>query len=276
MQREDADSIQARRKTEVKRMSQLDREMLQGLPSSWEKASELTDEAIQKQEQLRGAVARSRELRAQFRSPNPHIHIVDDDVPFATSICRVLRTAGFSADQYHSAGDFLLANKPDAPGCILLDVCLPGPSGLQLQEALVKAHEALPVIFLSGCSDVPTTVRAIKGGALDFLTKPVDRDELLAAVNIAITKSEEMRFAQVQLRRRRQCFERLTPRETQVFEAVVAGKMNKEIASELGAAERTIKAHRAQVMQKMQVCSVADLVRVSEDLKNNGNHRASI
>lgn len=204
---------------------------------------------------------------SQMRTP--FIHVVDDDEPFATAVCRILRASGYTARHYTNAGAFLLTRKPDAPGCILLDVCLPGPSGLDLQESLSHLHGALPIIFLSGCADIPTTVRAMKGGALDFLTKPVQREVLIKTVEEAIGRSVEMRYQRDQMRRYWESLERLTPRETEVFERVVAGKMNKEIASDLGAAERTIKAHRAQVMQKMHVTSVAELVHVAEQLKKS-------
>jgi FixJ family two-component response regulator len=194
------------------------------------------------------------------------IHVVDDDEPFVTAICRLLSASGYTVCSYASAGDFLMAQIPDTPGCILMDVCLPGPSGLELQAALTSRPQSLPIIFLTGYADVPTSVRAMKGGAMDFLTKPVERETLLEVVTSAITRSIEKRLMQDQLRFQRACYERLTKREAEVFERVVAGKMNKEIASELGAAERTIKAHRAQVMQKMRVSSVAELVHIADQL----------
>jgi FixJ family two-component response regulator len=192
------------------------------------------------------------------------IHVIDDDEPFATAICRLLKTSGHIVRSYRSAGEFLLAEIPDTAGCILMDLYLPGPSGLDLQAALSGKHVPLPVIFLSGCADVPTSVQAMKGGAMDFLTKPVDRDTLLRAVTAAIARSIDNRLLRQQLSYQRACYERLTRREMEVFERVVAGKMNKEIASELGAAERTIKAHRAQVMHKMRVSSVAELVHIAD------------
>lgn len=194
------------------------------------------------------------------------VHVVDDDQPFATGLCRLLKASGYTVRSYASAGEFLMMQMPDASGCILMDVCLPGPSGLELQAALASRPVSLPVIFLSGRADVPTSVRAMKGGAMDFLTKPVDRETLLRAVQNAIACSIDNRALSEQLREQRARYERLTKRELQVFERVVAGKMNKEIASELGAAERTIKAHRAQVMRKMRVSSVAELVHIADQL----------
>jgi len=205
-------------------------------------------------------------LQTTATSETSIIHVVDDDLPFATGLCRLLRVSGYTVRSYADAGEFLMAQMPDTPGCILMDFCLPGPSGLELQAALASRPVSLPVIFLSGRADVPTSVRAMKGGALDFLTKPVERETLLRAVQSAIARSIDNRARSELLREQRARYERLTKREAEVFERVVAGKMNKEIAGELGAAERTIKAHRAQVMQKMRVYSVAELVHVADQL----------
>ena len=197
----------------------------------------------------------------------PIIHIVDDDEEFQVAVSRLLRVAGYEVRTYSSAGDFLLSSIDHAPGCVLLDLHLPGPSGLALQEALAARPDPLPVIFLSGRGDVPSTVRAMKAGAVDFLTKPVGRDTLLGTIKNALAQDTERRVVREQLRHWRACFDTLTEREHQVFEGVVAGKLNKEIAGELGAAERTVKAHRAQVMQKMGAASVAELVRIADGLR---------
>jgi len=228
---------------------------------------QLRNESMEKKGQLDDLVEQMKTLQPGTALRVPCIHVVDDDEPFATSICRLLRAAGYIARSYANAGDFLLAEIPDAPGCILLDLCLPGPSGLDLQCALTERPSPLPIIFLSGCADIPTSVRAMKGGAMDFLTKPVERETLLRAVKNAVARCQDNRILRDQLRNQRACYEKLTKREAEVFERVVAGKMNKEIASELGAAERTIKAHRAQVMQKMQVSSVAELVHIADQLQ---------
>ena len=196
----------------------------------------------------------------------PVIHIVDDDEPFRVAISRLLRAAGFEVRGYANVGDFLLADTAQAPGCIVLDLRMPGPSGLDLQRALAARRDCLPIIFLTGYGDIPTTVRAIKAGAVDFLTKPVKREQLLEAIERALAHQAQVQVVQGQLRQWRECYERLTARELEVFERVVAGKMNKEIASELGTAERTIKAHRAQVMEKMQANSVAELVHMADQL----------
>jgi FixJ family two-component response regulator len=149
---------------------------------------------------------------------------------------------------------------------VLLDLMMPGPSGLELQQALAKRREPLPVIFLSGRGDIPTSVQALKAGAVDFLTKPVKRDTLLSALEGALAQDAASRAEREELRALRARYETLTPREREVLAQVVAGKLNKQIAGDIGAAERTVKAHRAQVMEKMRVGSLAELVRVAARL----------
>jgi len=197
----------------------------------------------------------------------PVVHVVDDDDSVRVAVARLLDAAGYEVRAYSSAGEFLMVRPGDAPGCIVLDVRMPGPSGLELQEALAKQERRLPVIFLSGHGDVPMSVRAMKAGAVDFLTKPVERDALLDAVSAALARDAQYRIARQQVDGVRARYETLTARERQVFAGVVAGKLNKRIATELGTAERTVKAHRARVMVKMGVTSVAELVRLSERLK---------
>jgi FixJ family two-component response regulator len=201
----------------------------------------------------------------------PIIHVVDDDESFRTALVRLLRAANYEVRTYANAGDFLLRPPEAAPGCILLDVRMPGPSGLTLQEALAAQPEPLPVIFLSGHGDVPTAVRAMKSGAVDFLTKPVERKALLEAIERALARDAQARAARQRLRAWRNRYNGLTAREVEIFERVVSGKMNKEIADELGAAERTIKAHRANVMEKMEAGSVAELVQIAEALHANAS-----
>jgi len=198
---------------------------------------------------------------------NPIIHLVDDDKSVRTAIARLLRAAGYDVETYDSAGAFLLACPARSPGCILLDVRMPGPSGLDLQEALAKQDGSLPIIFLTGHGDIPMSVRAIKAGAVDFLTKPVKRDALLAAVQTALARDAADRTLYEQLRGWRASHQALTAREREVFERVITGRLNKEIAAELGTAERTVKAHRAQVMGKMRVNSLAELVHVADQLR---------
>jgi FixJ family two-component response regulator len=199
------------------------------------------------------------------------VHVVDDDDSVRTGIVRLLRAAGYEARGYHSAGHFLLEDpERNRPGCIVLDVHMPGPSGLELQTALARLEQPLPVVFLTGRGDIATSVRAMKGGAVDFLTKPVRREALLGAVRVALARDVEVRTARARMRTFRDRYEALTPREREVFTGVSAGKLNKQIAAELGIAERTVKAHRAQVMEKMQVASVPELVQAAQQLRESG------
>lgn len=194
------------------------------------------------------------------------IRVVDDDQSFRTAVSRLLRAAGHEVREYASAGDFLLAEADQEPGCVLLDLRMPGPSGLDLQASLARSDQSLPIIFLTGHGNVPLTVRAMKAGATDFLVKPVRREALLSAIRIAIEKDRESRARREELRSLRTRYDALSNREREVLEHVVAGRLNKQIASAIGAAERTVKAHRARVMLKMQVTSVAELVRVTDRL----------
>lgn len=196
----------------------------------------------------------------------PIVHVVDDDDAFRTAVTRLLEAAGYSVRGYRSAGDFLIARPGNVPGCLLLDVNLPGPSGLELQAALVERGVDLPIVFLTGYGDVPRSVRAMKAGAVDFLEKPVEREPLLAAVHEALVRGADARAAGNRLRELRARYESLTPREREVFAGVVAGKLNKQIAAAIGAAERTVKAHRAQVLAKMGAGSVAELSRIATEL----------
>jgi FixJ family two-component response regulator len=197
----------------------------------------------------------------------PVVHVVDDDDSVRTAVQRLLQAAGYDVRGYASAGEFLLGRSDrDAPGCVVLDVRMPGPSGLDLQEALARLEVPVPIVFLTGHGDIPTSVRAMKAGAVDFLTKPVSREALLAAVRSALGRDAEARAARARVHAWRSRYGSLTPREREVFAGVVAGKLNKQIAAELGTAERTVKAHRAQVMEKMQVASLAELVHVAEQL----------
>ncbi|HKC43486.1 MAG TPA: response regulator [Burkholderiales bacterium] len=197
----------------------------------------------------------------------PIVHVVDDDDSVRTAVVRLLQAAGYEARGYASAGEFLLGRSDrNAPGCVVLDVRLPGPSGLDLQEALARLEVPLPIVFLTGHGDIPMSVRAMKAGAVDFLTKPVSREALLAAVRVAVARDADTRAAREGLRGLRARYDSLTPREREVFAGIVAGRLNKQIAADLGTAERTIKAHRAHVMEKMDVASVAELVRLAGQL----------
>jgi len=195
------------------------------------------------------------------------VHIVDDDTSFLTAMERRLKVAGYDVLTYPSALQ-LLDRIPDEgqPGCILLDVQIPDISGPDLQDRLSKLGSTLPIVFLSGHADVPTTVRAIKAGAEDFLTKPVSSEQLLHAIERAMAHQDASRQQRKSLDAFRDMLATLTPRERQVFDRVVQGKINKQIAYQLGATERTIKAHRQRVMEKMKVQTLAELVSIAERL----------
>jgi FixJ family two-component response regulator len=196
----------------------------------------------------------------------PIVHVVDDDAAFRTSIARLLGASGYQVTLYGSASE-LLEKLPDgAPGCILLDVKMSGLNGPQLQERLGELGHRLPIVFLTGYGDVPTSVRAIKAGAEDFLTKPVPKKDLLAAIERALKRYRETRDHDSRIAALQSLVSRLTPRESEVFALVVRGMLNKQIAHELGTAERTIKAHRQQVMEKCEVHSLAELVLLAERL----------
>ena len=196
------------------------------------------------------------------------IHVVDDDESLRTALVELLDAAGFNARGYASTGEFLLQPVPDGPGCVLLDIRLPGPSGLELQAALQRQGVELPIIFLTGHADVPTSVRAMKAGAVDFLEKPVERDTLLDALGRALARDAAQRAAREQVQRRHARLTVLTPREREVFDRIVAGKLNKQIADELGIGLRTVKAYRAQLMEKLSVDSAAELGRLAGELRD--------
>jgi FixJ family two-component response regulator len=195
------------------------------------------------------------------------IHIVDDDASFRRALERRLRKAGYEVAAYPSAQQ-LLDRLPDEsePGCILLDVRIPGLSGPELQSRLAELGSTLPIIFLTGYADLATTVKTIKAGAEDFLTKPVTSEQLLGAIEEAMAHQKSSRSANQKLNALRVRLDTLTRREHQVFDLVVQGKINKQIAGQLGASERTIKAHRHKVMEKMGVQSLAELVSIAERL----------
>ncbi len=201
-------------------------------------------------------------------SESPLIHVVDDDESMRTALLRLLDAAGYEARGYASTGAFLLAPRPERPGCLLLDLQMPGPSGLELQEALQRDGKALPVVFLTGHGDVQSSVRAMKAGAVDFLTKPVERRTLLEAIERALARGEMQRAALDESDRLRTLFAGLTPRERKVFDLVVAGRLNKQIADELGIAERTVKLQRAHLMAKLGAESAAELGRLAERLRS--------
>lgn len=199
----------------------------------------------------------------------PIIHVIDDDDSVRKAVSRLLKAAGYAVQTYATSGEFVIAEPSNAPGCIVLDVCMPGPSGLELQSALARRGNCLPIIFLTGHGDIPMSVRAMKAGAVDFLTKPVKRQELLPAVQNALDQQAQLVEEHNRNQHIRECYATLTSREREIMAHVVAGKLNKQTAATIGIAERTVKAHRAQVMSKMQVNSLADLVRIANWLESN-------
>ena len=196
----------------------------------------------------------------------PIIHVVDDDPSFRTAVTRLLRAAKYEVRGYASASEFLDSDPCADPGCILLDLRMPGVGGFDLQQSLTRLEERLPIIFLTGHGDIPASVRAMKAGAVDFLTKPVRRETLLRAVENALGVDAKGRAAREALRELQDRYENLTPREREVLAHVVGGKLNKQIAFDLGTAERTVKAHRASIMEKLHVQSVAELARLAQEL----------
>lgn len=194
----------------------------------------------------------------------PRVLIVDDDPSARRGLTRLIRAAGMEAESFSSAVDLLASGLCDGPGCMVLDVRMPQMSGPELQEKLRQAECGMPIIFVSGHGDVPITAEAMKKGAVDFLTKPVDRDDLLAAVRASLARDAETRAKRAEVGSIQSRLETLTPREHDVLTHVIAGLLNKQIAAELGVSEDTVKSHRGRVMQKFGVVSVAELVRLCE------------
>ena len=194
----------------------------------------------------------------------PTVFIVDDEAPVRKALSRLLRAAGFVVAAFASPGEFLAQHDLHKPGCLVLDLMMPGINGMELQRALARKGSVLPIIFLTGHGDIPKSVQAMKSGALDFLTKPVNDENLLASIRAAIKRDSVARREQAELFEIRARLASLTPREQEVLDHVVTGKLNKQIADDLGVVEKTIKVHRARVMAKMKIQSVAELVRLVE------------
>jgi FixJ family two-component response regulator len=196
----------------------------------------------------------------------PLVFIVDDEPAICASVSRLVRSVGFDALAFNTAREFLRANRPDVPGCLVLDVRLPELSGLDLQQELAKSNIDLPIIFVTGHADIPMSVRAMKAGAVEFLTKPYREQELLEAIQHAVDRHQRLRVQHSEVAELEGHYSSLTPREREVFPLVTAGLLNKQIAGQLGASEKTVKIHRGQVMRKMHAKSLPDLVRISQKL----------
>ena len=194
------------------------------------------------------------------------VFVVDDDARIREALSELLASHGMHAVAFGSAGDYVSADKPDVPACLILDVELPDINGLDLQKQIAEGEHP-PIVFITGHGDIPSSVRAIKGGAVDFLTKPFSDSDLMAAIQVAIARDREIRSERAELGALRQRYQALTPRERDVLPLVVSGLLNKQAASELGISEVTLQIHRRNVMQKMMAASLADLVRIAERLE---------
>ena len=194
------------------------------------------------------------------------VFVVDDDARIREALSELLASHGMHVVAFGSAGEYVSADKPDVPACLILDVELPDINGLDLQKQIAEGEHP-PIVFITGHGDIPSSVRAIKGGAVDFLTKPFSDSDLMAAIRVAIARDREIRSERAELGALRQRYQALTPRERDVLPLVVSGLLNKQAASELGISEVTLQIHRRNVMQKMMAASLADLVRIAERLE---------
>jgi FixJ family two-component response regulator len=202
----------------------------------------------------------------------PTVFIVDDDPEIRESLGALLRSVGLQAKALESVPDFLKSERPDGPTCLVLDVRLPGRSGLDFQRELSAANIHLPIIFITGHGDIPMSVQAMKRGAIEFLTKPFRDQDLLDAIQLGLARDEARRGQEIELSALRERFEMLTSREREVMAEVAKGHLNKQIASDMEISQITVKVHRGQVMRKMQASSVAELARMADKLNDTGQH----
>jgi FixJ family two-component response regulator len=200
--------------------------------------------------------------------PIAMVYVVEDDSSVREALAGLIRSAGWNVEVFVSAQEFLARPLADAPSCLVLDVGLPGLSGLDLQARMADLHQDIPIVFITGHGDIPTSVRAMKAGAVEFLTKPFVDQDLLDGIQLAIDRHRAARSEGAELRELWECYESLTPRERQVLELVIAGRLNKQAAAELGTSEITIKVHRGRVMAKMRATSLPDLVNRAARLKS--------
>ena len=198
---------------------------------------------------------------------NPTVLIIDDDPEFRDSVGRLLRSVGLDTKQFSSVSDFLKADLPEGPTCLLLDVRMPGRSGLELQRDLATANRQLPIIFITAHGDIPMTVQAMKGGAIEFLTKPFRDQDLIDAVEAGIARDHARRESDKALNALRERFDTLSPREREIMVEVTTGRLNKQIAHHIGIAESTVKVHRTNLMRKMKARSLPELSRMADILK---------
>jgi RNA polymerase sigma factor (sigma-70 family) len=203
-----------------------------------------------------------------MNEPAPIVFVVDDDASVRRAIKRFLGAEGFQVELFASPQEFLQGKRPDVPSCLVLDIRLKGTSGLDFQQELAKAYIPIPIIFLTAHADIPMTVRAMKSGAVEFLTKPFRDQDLLDAIHLALAKDRLRRRQEAEIAVLQERRESLTPREREVARLVVSGKLNKQIAAEIGIAENTVKVHRSRAMEKMQAESLADLVKMMEKLQS--------